>query len=97
MVDGAVFNNPAIFAQYEPGSTFKAITMAVGLDTDIVTPESTYFDEGFVKLGIYTIKKILNGPLYVFLQSTNIPYAQSERCSRSSPIGSSITPREEEE
>lgn len=50
------FNNPAIFNQYEPGSIFKAITMAAALDLGKVDPTTTYNDEGSVKIGSYTIK-----------------------------------------
>lgn len=41
-----VYNNPVIFAEYEPGSVFKAITMAIALDQEKVAPETTYFDKG---------------------------------------------------
>lgn len=40
------FNNPAVADEYEPGSIFKAITMAAGLDLGTVNPNSTYYDEG---------------------------------------------------
>jgi len=50
------FNNPAIFYPYEPGSIFKAITMAAALDEGKVEPNTTYVDEGKVKVGPYTIK-----------------------------------------
>lgn len=46
--DVDVFNNPALFDQYEPGSVFKAITMAAALDQGKVTPTTTYTDEGQV-------------------------------------------------
>ena len=49
-------NNPAIFCPFEPGSVFKAITMAAGLDTGKVEPQTTYVDEGEVKVGPYTIR-----------------------------------------
>lgn len=45
-----VFNNPAIFYQWEPGSIFKAITMAASMDQGKVTPETTYTDKGFVMI-----------------------------------------------
>jgi len=43
-----IFNNPAIFSQYEPGSTFKGITLAAALDQGKVTPQTMYDDKGFV-------------------------------------------------
>lgn len=51
-----VFNNPALFSPYEPGSVFKAFTMAIGLELEKVTPDTTYNDTGSVKIGSYTIK-----------------------------------------
>jgi cell division protein FtsI/penicillin-binding protein 2 len=45
-----VFNNMAVFNQYEPGSVFKGITMAAALDQETVTPETTYIDEGQVMI-----------------------------------------------
>jgi len=51
-----VYNNPAIFNQYEPGSIFKAITIAAALDAGKITPTTTYVDEGEVKVDDRTIK-----------------------------------------
>jgi len=51
-----IFNNPAIFSQYEPGSIYKAVTMAVGLDQAKVTPQTTYEDTGKVKIADYVIE-----------------------------------------
>ena len=46
VTDIAVFKNPAIFNQYEPGSVFKAITMSIALDQGKVNPNTTYKDAG---------------------------------------------------
>lgn len=45
-----IFNNPAIYDSYEPGSTFKAITMAAGLNEGKVNPDSTYEDKGYLNI-----------------------------------------------
>lgn len=42
----SLFVNPAIQSQYEPGSTFKIITMAAGLDSHVITPKSSFDDTG---------------------------------------------------
>jgi len=50
------YNNPVIFDQYEPGSIFKAITMSAAIDQKKVSPETTYYDAGVVKIAKYSIK-----------------------------------------
>lgn len=54
--DIAHFNNPGIFYVYEPGSIFKAVTLAAGIDTGKITPDSTYTDTGEEKIDEYTIR-----------------------------------------
>src|SRR4030042_6152720 len=54
--DLGVYNNHAVYDAYEIGSIFKPITMAIGLDLDKVTPETTYFDDGLVKIDKFTIR-----------------------------------------
>ena len=50
------FNNPAIFNAYEPGSVYKMITMAAGIDLGKISPQTTYVDSGELKIGGFTIK-----------------------------------------
>ena len=50
------FQNMATLGNYEPGSVFKAITMAAALDKEKVTPETTYNDAGVVEVDGYKIK-----------------------------------------
>lgn len=46
----ADFNNATIDSPYEPGSDVKTITMAVGVDTGAVTPDSTYNNTGVINV-----------------------------------------------
>lgn len=45
------WRNPAVAAQYEPGSVVKVLTLAAGLDTGVITPNSTYEDTGTIEVG----------------------------------------------
>ena len=37
--------------QYEPGSTFKMLTMAAALDAGTVTPQTPFMDTGSIEVG----------------------------------------------
>lgn len=54
--DVKTFLNPATQLTYEPGSVFKALTMAAALNEGKVRPETTYTDTGEIKVGSFTIK-----------------------------------------
>jgi cell division protein FtsI/penicillin-binding protein 2 len=47
--DYDTYNNQAIFTPYEPGSIFKPLTVAAGIDTGAITPYSLYNDTGSVQ------------------------------------------------
>jgi cell division protein FtsI/penicillin-binding protein 2 len=48
--------NQAVSQPYEPGSVFKVITMAIGLDTGAVTPTTEFVDTGSIDVGGITIQ-----------------------------------------
>ncbi|MEK7625115.1 MAG: penicillin-binding protein 2, partial [Patescibacteria group bacterium] len=52
----SAFNNTAIFTPYEPGSVFKPITMAVGLDLGLVAPDTTFVDPCLLEINGHKIR-----------------------------------------
>jgi len=53
--DPKVFQNPALLS-FEPGSIFKPITAAAGIEEGVITPQTTYYDSGAVKIDNFEIK-----------------------------------------
>ena len=49
--DPEALRDRAISWTYEPGSTMKAVTIAAGIDTHVVTPTTTYDDKGYAIIG----------------------------------------------
>lgn len=56
-VDASIFSrNLPIWSTYEPGSTFKIITLAAALEEDVVDlEEDSFYDDGDIKVGGATI------------------------------------------
>jgi cell division protein FtsI/penicillin-binding protein 2 len=54
--DLSQLNNPVTLNAYEPGSVFKGVTMAAGLDTGKVLPKTTYVDTGVEEIDDFKIK-----------------------------------------
>lgn len=48
--------NAAVSDIFEPGSTFKVVTAAAALEEGIVTPETPFFDPGFIKVEDRTLR-----------------------------------------
>ena len=51
-----LFLNPVVQSLFEPGSIFKPITMAAGLDKGVITARTKYLDKGFIEKSGYTIR-----------------------------------------
>lgn len=49
--DPEALRNRAVSWTFEPGSTMKAVTIAAGIDTQVVTPTTTYEDRGCTVIG----------------------------------------------
>ena len=72
----ADYEDPLVEHVYELGSIVKGLTMAAGIDTGVITPNTTYDDKGFVMLngkkinnfdfigrGVITMQEVLNESL----------------------------------
>jgi cell division protein FtsI/penicillin-binding protein 2 len=59
--DYSTFVNWAVSEHYEPGSVFKIVTIASGLDAGIITPHSTYYDGGEIVVGGEVMRNSDNG------------------------------------
>ena len=46
-----LFSNPVVSEQYEPGSVFKIVTMAAGLDAGVIGPFGQIYDGGAIEVG----------------------------------------------
>ena len=51
------YKNDVVGSLYEPGSVFKAITVAIGLDSGEIRPDDRYYDRGYVELDLGGPKK----------------------------------------
>ncbi len=51
VTDQRHFVDPAIGDHYEPGSVFKVVTVAVAVESGLVSPGTTFYDEGQIEVG----------------------------------------------
>jgi cell division protein FtsI/penicillin-binding protein 2 len=66
---------------YQPGSTFKILTVCSGLETGVIKTNSTFYDGGSLTVGNRTIRNHDGGHgsldlLHLFIHSSNIASAQ---------------------
>jgi stage V sporulation protein D (sporulation-specific penicillin-binding protein) len=65
---------------YQPGSTFKILTVSSALDTGAITPNWSFFDAGVLKIGNRTVHNHDGGHgsldlLHLFIHSSNVAAA----------------------
>ena len=49
--DPELLSDPVVSKMWEPGSIFKIITWAAGLDSGTISPGTTFYDEGTLEIG----------------------------------------------
>ena len=57
------FVNATITVPYEPGSVMKTFTVATALDKQVITPESTFNNTDYIRVGDRTITNVHKGEL----------------------------------
>lgn len=62
ITDYTLLSNRVISDPYEPGSVIKALTMAVGLDTGRIQPNTTYNNTTTIHVQNATIRNVLTSP-----------------------------------
>ncbi len=82
VLDTRVFVNPVISGQYEPGSVFKVVTIALAVEEGLVAPDSLFYDEGRIEMGGLLIENAM-GQAYgqvtltdVLVRSLNVETAK---------------------
>ncbi|MEY3470918.1 MAG: hypothetical protein RLZZ223_268 [Candidatus Parcubacteria bacterium] len=58
--DISIYKNPWISNLYEQGSIFKPITVGVGLEKGVITPDTTYEDKGTEKINGFDVSNWSN-------------------------------------
>jgi len=54
--DASVFQNATISTPYEAGSVVKSLTVSTGLDKGVITPSSTFYNKGIIRVDDTTIQ-----------------------------------------
>lgn len=86
----SVTKNWSMVDVYQPGSTFKILTVSSGLETGAITPSTVFYDGGSLRVGSATVHNHDGGHgtldlLHLFIHSSNIASAQ---------IGLRMTPQQ---
>jgi cell division protein FtsI/penicillin-binding protein 2 len=63
--DVSIYSNPLVQSDFEMGSIIKPLIMAAAIENNVVTPQTTYDDKGYVIVNnakIYNFDKVGRGP-----------------------------------
>ncbi|HEY9714886.1 MAG TPA: penicillin-binding protein 2, partial [Chroococcales cyanobacterium] len=85
-----ITKNWAMVDVYQPGSTFKILTVSSGLETGAITPSSTFYDAGSLAVGNRSVHNHDGGHgtldlLHLFIHSSNVASAM---------VGLRMTPKQ---
>jgi cell division protein FtsI (penicillin-binding protein 3) len=73
--NAAAYNNATVSVPYEPGSDVKVLTMAVGLDKNVVQPDSTYNNTDYIQVEDRTITNATKGQTGVITYQRALNYS----------------------
>jgi cell division protein FtsI/penicillin-binding protein 2 len=59
--DAAAFNNGTISTPYEAGSVIKTLTVATGIDKNVITPTSTYVNTDYIRIDDRVVSNATKG------------------------------------
>ena len=75
VTDASVFTNGTTTSTYENGSVIKSLTMAIGIDTGVVSPSDTYYNKDFVEIEDTTINNAVLGHTGMITFQTAMNYS----------------------
>ena len=75
VTDASVFTNGTTTSAYENGSVIKSLTMAIGIDTGVVSPSDTYYNKDFVEIEDTTINNAVLGHTGMITFQTAMNYS----------------------
>ncbi|MBP6924979.1 penicillin-binding protein 2 [Candidatus Saccharibacteria bacterium] len=75
VTDASVFTNGTTTSAYENGSVIKSLTMAMGIDTGVVSPSDTYYNKDFVEIEDITINNAVLGHTGMITFQTAMNYS----------------------
>ena len=73
--DATIFQNTALVDAFEPASVCKTFTFAAGIEEGVMTPDTTYYNEGYTVVDGWTINNAYKGMLGEITMQTALNYS----------------------